>query len=602
MSEDTRDTPAAEGQDFSRIESYREALGSAGLFLRELIDYTPAVIFCYDITSEPRCLFVTKSFETIWGLPRSVLVDNPKAWKDYIVPEDRAFVINRLEAEHPLGQAHELEYRIRDTSGNLRYIQASFIILENPMGVGLHRIGFAFDITHRREAELRAYELAHTDSLTGLPNRVAFSNTLAEMISGRDQACRSSEISVVFIDIDRFARVNETLGHSVGDEYLRKVAGRIKQFIGNRGLVARLGGDEFAMLLTDCYETASIRNRLLSLQHALNQPISVDGESLFTSASIGVACHPKDGDDPGSLMSSAELAMSSAKSLRRGSLVFFSQELLKQGTRDSLRRDMALRHALANDQFELAYQGQYRTPNQGGAEILHGVEVLLRWRHPEFGLVSPADFIPQLEDSGDIIEVGQWVLETACRQLAAWQAQGLVPAGFTLAVNVAPAQLLSPTFVATVLATVRQASVAPERLELELTENALLVDPNKAEQAFRQLREFGVRVAIDDFGTGYSSMSYLRRFRPDTLKIDRSFTADCERDETSLGIVESIVQLARTLNMTVVAEGVEDRPQALTLSRSGCDILQGFLFSRPVSTTDFEALLGQTHQPAVAVR
>ena len=568
---------------FASLTGYRLHDINGAIFLKELIEFIPAVVFCHSIDQQDRCLFVSKSFEDIWGLPREALHENPKAWYDMVVPEDREFVERRFLHNLEMGKVQEFEYRIRNTRGELRYIHARFINQPHASSVGAHRIGFASDVTERKLAELKAYENSQLDHITGLANRSAYSDTLAAMLSIQsDSAC--TDLCAVFIDIDRFGRINDTLGHSVGDEYLRKIAHRIKEFIGTRGYVARVGGDEFALILTDCHESSSAHNRLIGLQQALTQPISVDGEQIVTTASFGVARYPADGDDPGSLMKAAELAMVRSKTRCRGSMTFYEEELTCQATRERLRRDMDLRKALKNQQFELYYQAKYCCSLQG----LSGAEVLLRWRHPVHGLVSPNDFIPQLEDSGDIIDVGDWILQDACRHLAQWHENDRLPRGFSLAVNVSAAQLLSRDFPARVMAILNEHHLPPQAIELELTESAMLADPARAEAVFSELRAAGLRLAIDDFGTGYSSMNYLRRFHPDTLKIDRSFTIDCDTDETALGIVESMIQLGRTLNMTVVAEGIETRAQADCLSRAGCDALQGFLFSKPAPASEFE--------------
>lgn len=584
------------GEAFSFSKDFLAGRDSLGL-LKELIEYIPAVVFCHDMNDDDKCLFVSKSFETIWGLPRSALKANPRAWSE-LVPEDRELVDRTFHQNTVMGVAKEFDYRIRDTHGRLRYIHAKFVNLPDSSGNGAHRIGFASDVTDRKLAEIRARENAQRDIVTGLANRLAFTDVVAEMLSERDQMSCSEPLFTVFIDIDRFSRINDSLGHSVGDEYLRKIAERIRDFIGPRGFVARVGGDEFALVLSDCDDFSSARRRLSELQQALSRPISIDGEQIVTSACIGVARYPEDGDDPGSLLKAAEIAMVTSKARCRGSLSFFHSELTSKLTRDRLRRDMELRSALSKNQFELYYQGKF----QGSSRLLAGAEVLLRWRHPDFGLVSPMEFIPQLEDSGDILDVGYWIIDSACAQLAHWTPHQNLPRNFSLAVNVSPTQLLAPDFADNVVRILERHGVAPARIELELTETAILSDPEHAEDVFNQLRDAGVRIAIDDFGTGYSSMGYLRRFRPDTLKIDRSFCAGCDQDETALGIIESIIQLARTLGMTVVAEGIETEPQADCLSTAGCDQLQGYLLSKPAPVEQFEPLLAPKGQAGNASR
>lgn len=554
--------------------------------LQELIRYVPAVVFCHQADEDFRCLFVSESFETTWGLPCTALKRDPWAWLLSVVPEDRDFVRGRIRGEYDLGAPQEMEFRIRQPGGALRHIQTRFVNLRNPEGDGVHCIGFATDITERRHAEAEAFEVSHIDPLTQLPNRLAFSEAIARLLSEGPANCGCHDFYVVFLDIDRFSRINDTLGHTVGDEYLCKISEQIKQFVGSQGIVARIGGDEFAVLLSNCREVSSARSRLTALQQSLTRPIMVDGEAIVTGASLGVVQYPKHGDDPGSLMRMAESAMMFSKSRRRGSMSFYSESMNLPDARQRLRREMALKQALKADQFELFFQGKFNSHSRS----IQGAEALLRWRHPEYGLVSPAEFIPLLEDSGDIIDVGQWVIEQACQTLATWQGQGLA-SDFIMAVNIAPAQLLYPGFAEVIRIILQKTGIAADQLELELTESAILVDPEQAKCVFDQLRALGVRLAIDDFGTGYSSMSYLRRFRPDTLKIDRSFVQDCAHDETALGITESIIQLGRTLDMTIVAEGIETEDQARCLTRSGCHLLQGFLLARPCDAGAFQAAL-----------
>jgi len=573
-------------QDTFDLAEGLDSVGDPYQLLGELIRYIPVVVFCHDLTKDGKCLFVTKSFEKIWGLPCSALKKNPRAWSDLVISEDREYIEKSFHANSSVGEMQEIEYRIRDTSGKLRHIRSSFINLPNSRGKGTHSIGFASDITSLREAELYAYEIAHKDPLTGLANRLAFSETLSELIDQRSENLFGKEIPVIFFDIDRFGRINDALGHSAGDEYLRNIAERAQGLLGGQGILARVGGDEFALALTSRSEPNLIQGRLSALQQSLSQPVELDGEQVGTSVSMGIAHYPADGESADALIKAAELAMLRGKSQRRGSLTYYESGLMEQGARYRLRRDMALRHALDNEEFELVYQGQF----QASSRKLAGTEVLLRWRHPEFGFVSPAEFIPKLEDSGDIIEVGKWVLRKACVQLAEWRRIGL-GSDFTLAINISAQQLLAPGFTESVVAILNHSRVPPDNIELELTESAILSDPDRAEQVFGELRQAGVRLAIDDFGTGYSSIGYLRRFRPDTLKIDRSFISDCDIDETSMGIVESMIQLGKTLNMTIVAEGIESQGQADCLARANCDLLQGFLYSKPVSPFNFEKLL-----------
>ncbi len=430
------------------------------------------------------------------------------------------------------------------------------------------------DISNLKAAEENIRHLAHHDTLTGLPNRLHLTVALDQAIAEAQRGGR--RIALMFIDMDRFKLINDTLGHHVGDLLLIEVAQRLKSCVRQSDIVARLGGDEFVVVLTGLGEDNMVATTVAGkiLNH-LAQPYEIEGHVLHSSPSIGISLYPVDGDDIATLMKNADAAMYHAKEQGRNNAQYFTAEMNSAASlRLALERD--LRNALAANQFELHYQPQICTTTG----MACGVEALVRWRHPERGLVSPLDFVPVAEESGLIEALGAWVLDEACRQLAAWQAAGLE--GITMAVNLSAHQLRSPQLVELVRATMARHRIYADALELEITESTAMTDPERAIGQLRELRALGVRLAIDDFGTGYSSLAYLKNLPIQTLKLDRSFVRDIETDANDAAISAATVALAHSLGLKVVAEGVETEAQRHFLSDiHRCDLLQGYLFGKP---------------------
>ena len=421
------------------------------------------------------------------------------------------------------------------------------------------------DITERRRIEERITHLAHYDALTDLPNRTMFHEHLREELAA---VGKGEEIAVHYIDIDEFKGVNDALGHLVGDELLKSVAASLRRCTGPADFVARLGGDEFAIVQSAVTSLDQVNELVARIFEAIRSPFDCLGHHLITDASIGIALAPEHGTALDQILKNADMAMYAAKSAGRRTYRFFEPEMdAKARERRQLESD--LRHAIAQGGLEVYYQPCLSLKD----DRITGCEALVRWRHPERGMVSPAEFIPIAEDTGLINEIGEWVLATACRDAASW------PDDIRLAVNVSPVQFKSGTLALKIMAALAASNLPASRLELEITEAVLIRDDDAALTILHQLRAIGVRIALDDFGTGYSSLSYLHRFPFDKIKIDRCFVDDIAGPDGSASIVQAVVNLAAARRMTTTAEGVETEEQQRLLRALGCSEMQGYLFS-----------------------
>ena len=447
---------------------------------------------------------------------------------------------------------------------------------------GLLLIAVARDISERRQAQERLKHLAHYDGLTGLPNRSLFYQTLAQAVELAQE--KSWRIVVLFIALDRFKSINDTLGAALGDELLRQFSNRLVECVRLRDTVGRLGNDEFALILTmsrNQQEAVAVANQV---REALRAPFDLRGHAATLTASIGIAMYPDDATDPETLIKYANTAMGGAKQAGRDGYRFFTAGMNVQ-VLARLDLELALRHALEHEQFILYYQPKVdlRTGR------ISGVEALLRWRRPGYGLVAPAEFVPVLEDTGLIVRVGAWVIQAACRQIAEWRDSEVGPVH--VAVNVSSRQFAEGDLEGEVTRALAQYGVAPELLELELTETALMSNAERTIVVLGKLKKIGVKVAIDDFGTGYSSLAYLQRFPIDKLKIDIAFVRNITSNPNDAAIALAIVSMAHSLKLSVVAEGVESRPQLEYLRRNRCDEIQGFYFSRALPALELGQMI-----------
>ena len=432
-----------------------------------------------------------------------------------------------------------------------------------------------------RRADKRIQVLANYDTVTGLPNRNLLNDRLAQAINFSRRY--EKPIGILFIDLDDFKIVNDSLGHDTGDRLLKQLGERLKACVRDSDTVARLGGDEFVIIAAGLDHPDSLAFIAGKVTDSLARPFILNSHELFVSSSIGIAVYPKDGQDEHTLLKNADSAMYHAKKRGKNNFQFYASAM-NQTSLERLSLTNDLHHALERIEFQLHYQPQIELKT---GKII-GVEALLRWNHPKHGMVSPARFIPLAEETRLILPISKWILKTACTQAAAWNKQGYA---LTMAINLSTLEMEDTGLIDVVADTLKKTGMNPKNLELELTENILIQHPENIYKTFEQLRAMGVRMAIDDFGTGYSSLSYLSKLPIDKLKIDKSFVQDINEDANDRSIVEAIISMAHSLRLKAIAEGVETPEQADVLKRLNCDECQGYLFGRPMPAEEITALL-----------
>jgi len=536
-------------------------------FLDTIIDHVPATIIVKDATSF-RYVLINKNGEKFLGRPKEELIGRsaleifPPEAVAAILDQDRQALTSPDQKVYQSAPLHDPDRPI--------LIQGKKVVVRSPGGEPEYLMSIIEDVTERvRAAERLSFQARH-DELTGLPNRVQLMERIDDALTRLKQ--RGEQFTVMLLDLDRFKSVNDSLGHPIGDGLLKAVAQRLKASLCETDFIARLGGDEFAILQSfdgDRREAAiALSNRILDV---FTGTYEIDGHQVVTGTSIGIAFAPEHGTEVDQLMKGADLALYRAKSQGRNQFCIFEQDMETEAhSRHALEID--LRNALKNAEFELHYQPVFDTVT----ETPCGAEALVRWRHPQKGLVSPAEFIPLAEETGLIVPLGEWVLRTACNEATSW------PAHMKVAVNVSPVQFRKGDLVDTVAQALVDSNLPPERLELEITESVLLHNNEANLAILSALKSLGVSIVLDDFGTGYSSLSYLKMFPFDKIKIDRSFVTELSNRPDCAAIVCAIVNLARILNMMTTAEGIETREQLLLLRAAGCSFAQGYLLGRPV--------------------
>ena len=497
-------------------------------------------------------------------------------------PADR----DRVRAEMREGMRGQHSFRIQHRivlpDGSVRHVDAQGEVAADGPEDGAWISGTLQDVTEQAHAQARIRYLASYDSLTGLANRRLFRDQLERAIGAAK--ARGHMVGVLFMDLDRFKRINDTLGHGSGDALLQVVAERLRAHVRGSDVVgradidelapaiSRLGGDEFTILLSKLEQPEDAGDVARRILRAIPEPVALEGQSVSLSASIGIAVYPVDGEDVETLVKHADAAMYAAKELGRDNFQFFSQEINALALR-KLALESRLRNAIERDEMRLHYQP--RLDLQTGQVC--GVEALLRWSHPDLGVVSPREFIPLAEEAGLITPIGEWVLRTACVQARAWHEQGLGP--IAISVNVSPRQFAENDLRDVVGRVLRETGAPPGLIELELTERLLLQDNEETAVVLRDLRAMGVTISLDDFGAGYSSLSYLARFPLDTLKMDHCFVRDVDHDPAAAGVAKAVIAIGHSLGARVVAEGVDTFEQERFLRDQGCDELQGFLLA-----------------------
>jgi len=560
-----------------RIQDLLQRLEVAESKYRFLVEQNLVGVF---ILKGHRLAYVNPRFVEIFGFPSEDLLWNTR-FTDLIEPEDRPG-LERTLRHQMLGKIHHARIQVRGRSKDGKAIHLEVLcgsaVHEGQMAV----IGSLLDITQRKEAEETVRHMAYHDSLTGLPNRNLFRDRMDQALAmaSRDQ----SLLAVLFIDLDRFKGVNDSLGHAAGDKLLREMALRLQKCIRDSDTVSRFGGDEFNILLTQVRKEDDVALIARKILRTLQWPFSVEEHELSLSGSIGIALYPRDGTDAQALIRNADTALYRAKDLGRNNFQLYHPAMNIQAM-ERMELENSLRRVLDREQLRVYYQPQVEM--RTGRII--GVEALLRWEHSSGRFVSPATFIPLAEELGLILPIGEWVLRTACRQIRIWEKAGYPP--LRVGVNVSAEQFQAPNFIHLVESVLEETGLDPKWLNLELTETVVVKNVKESVAQLKKLHEVGITVAIDDFGVGYSSLSYLKDFPVDQLKIDRSFVCNLPGSEAEGQIARHIVKMAHSLGLKVIAEGVESGDQLQFLSNLGCNEVQGFYISPPVPAEEFVRLL-----------
>lgn len=537
-------------------------------------------IWSHDLIAN-EMVFCSKGFGEIFDLDIEKMKVNPMLWKESIYIKDR----EEIEKNFLLlarGEEIEHQFRITDKNGQLKWVEGQIIPFLNQVGKLIRVDGIVKDITDMVQQKETLAFLSNHDHQTNLPNRRYYDRTLQQFIyqlNGHDE-----KLAVCKLDIDRFKFVNETLGYDIGDKLLVSFTERLQLIIGKEPFIARIGGDEFAIIFNKIEGLEDALKMAKVIIKEMEKPFYIDDYELFITTSIGISIYPVDGEDSRTLLSNANVALYNAKELGRNDWQLFSPSMNVESFK-SYHLEKDLRKSLMHEELYVEYQPKVN-PNTSRIE---GIEALVRWNHPEWGVVSPSEFIPLAEDSGFIFKLGDWVMQEVCEALGRWVKQGLpvVP----VSVNVSPKRLLKSDFVQTVQEIIFAAGIEPSLIELELTEQTIIRNTEATKQIISELKAFGVKVALDDFGTGYSSLSYLKDLNMDTLKIDKSFIDGITLKKENDAIVKSLIYLCREIDINVVAEGVETKEQLNFLLQQECQQIQGYIYSRSVSEKKIKSLL-----------
>jgi len=567
-------------EDVTERKRAERELEQTRSFLDTIIENVPSPIIVKD-SATLRYLLINNAAEKLLGVDRNAMLN--KTARE-VMPAGSAANIEAGDTKvNESGKPMFFDEHTIATPGNgTRIVTATRLSVMGADGKPQYLISVIRDLTERRRHEQQIAHMAHHDSLTDLPNRAAFNECISATLAL--SAASGDSFALLSLDLDRFKAVNDVFGHAVGDALLREVASRMEQAC-QGAFLARVGGDEFAVITSTGPQPATAEALAEKLCAALATDIDINGFPLRVGLTVGIAICPQDGSDTVTLIANADAALYRAKAEARGSIRFFEQSMDKQ-LRDKRALQHDLRTALVRGELELHYQPQAHINGE-----VTGFEALVRWHHPLQGMIAPGIFIPLAEESGLIIELGEWILRTACREAASW------PRPLDIAINLSPVQFQHGDLPKLVHQVLLETGLSPSRLELEITEGVLIGDFNRGVSILRRLKNLGVRIAMDDFGTGYSSLSYLQSFPFDKIKIDKSFIANLNHNQQAATIVRAVIALGRGLNLPVVAEGVETKEQLKFLTAELCNEIQGYFIGRPKPIVDYADLVGRKHKP-----
>jgi len=566
-------------EDISQRKHVEAALHESEEQFLQLANHIPQNFWITGV-SQRDVVYLSPAFEQITGYTIEAAKASSRLLVTMVHPDDRRRV--QTARKNAAGGGYDETFRLVRPDNSVRWVRDRAFPIRDVNGQAYRVAGIAEDITERKQAEERMLQLAHYDGLTNLPNRVLCYDRLNQALA---QAKRNQwGMAVMFVDLDRFKNINDTLGHSTGDALLQQASERLARCVRAGDTVGRSGGDEYMLVLSNLNGAQDAGVIAQKIAAAFSEPFVLDGNQLYVTVSIGIALYPGDSKDQDELVRDADTAMYRAKELGRNNFQFY-QASMNAKALDKLNLENGLRRALEQNEFRLYYQAKVSLVS---GEIT-GFEALLRWQHPQRGLVSPVEFIPLLEETGLIVPVGEWVIRAASAQLRAWRDAGITPK--PIAVNLSARQFQSPDLGRTITGILDEFGIEPGLLEVEITESSLMHNTEEAVRTMEYLVSLGLRISIDDFGTGYSSLAYLKRFPLDALKIDRTFVKDIGQDSDDTAITLALISLAHNLGLKVVAEGVETEVQQAFLSANGCDEIQGFYFAQPLAAGDCTELL-----------
>ena len=552
---------------------------------RSLVSNIPGAVYRYTLfpPNEWKMEFVSDVMKDISGLPASDFMERAiVTYFEKILPQDLSLLQDAFQSAVREGASFSVDYRVRHTNGDFRWVHDQGRAVRDGEGKVIHVDGIISDITERTKEKERFNQLVYYDALTSLPNRELFVDRLDQAVQ---QARRKKELGTVLaLDLDHFKRINDTLGHPIGDQLIKAVSVRLLKVLYASDTVTRISGGAFILLLPRILKPEHAENAANKLLTAFKTPFLIGGHELFTSCSIGIALFPDDGETSDILIKNADAAMHIAKERGKDRYQLYSSSIANNSF-ERLVLENSLRRALERNEFRLHYQPQLDL--RTGKPV--GVEALIRWQHPDLGFIPPLEFIPIAEETGLIHPIGEWVLKTACEQKRLWNEQGIK--SLRISVNLSARQFHYANLVDMVGDTIRKSGIDARDLDLELTESTIMDRLEETTLTLRRLKNMGVRISIDDFGTGYSSLMYLKTFPIDTIKIDRSFVKDVTTDSDDRAITQAIISMAHSLKLEVVAEGVETKEQLELLKSQSCDIMQGYLFSKPIAVDDVPPFL-----------